>query len=105
MYYEVIEARVIDELVFEVRFAGRNFAANLDQVVESLAELLTPDSAAMLIGLAEYDAIERVENSLEQIDDSNGGVGGIVQELGGTFVPFRDNIAFRNLQFQCSNIP
>ncbi|MDO9268562.1 MAG: SWIM zinc finger family protein [Methylobacter sp.] len=60
---------------------SRSFAANLDQVVESLAELLTPDSAAMLVGLAEY-AIERVENSLEQIDDSNGEVGGIVQILG-----------------------
>ncbi|MFA5016780.1 MAG: DUF6880 family protein [Methylobacter sp.] len=61
--------------------ASRSFAANLDQVVESLAELLTPDSAAMLIGLAEY-AIERVENALGQIDDSNGEVGGIVQALG-----------------------
>jgi uncharacterized Zn finger protein len=60
---------------------SRSFAANLDQVVESLAELLTPDSAAMLIGLAEY-AIERVENAMEQIDDSNGEVGGIVQALG-----------------------
>ncbi len=35
----------------------------------------------MLIGLAEY-AIERVENALEQIDDSNGEVGGIVATLG-----------------------
>ncbi|MCF7964389.1 MAG: hypothetical protein K9L79_02495 [Methylobacter tundripaludum] len=60
---------------------SRNFAANLDQVVESLAELLTPDSAGMLIGLAEY-GIERVESALEQIDDSNGEVGGIVQALG-----------------------
>jgi len=58
-----------------------DFAVNLDQVVELLAELLTPDSAGMLIGLAEY-AIERVENALEQIDDSNGEVGGIVQALG-----------------------
>ncbi len=58
-----------------------DFAANLDQVVESLAELLTPDSAAMLIELAEY-AIERVEESLEQIDDSSGKVGGIVATLG-----------------------
>lgn len=58
-----------------------DFAANLDQVVESLAELLTPDSASMLIELAEY-AIERVEESLEQIDDSNGEVGGIVATLG-----------------------
>ncbi|MDO9047016.1 MAG: SWIM zinc finger family protein [Methylobacter sp.] len=58
-----------------------DFAANLDQVVESLAELLTPDSAAMLIELAEY-AIERVEKAMEQIDDSNGEVGSIVETLG-----------------------
>lgn len=60
---------------------SRSFAANLNQIVESLAELLTSDSATMLIGLAEY-AIERVESVLEQIDDSNGGVGGIVQAFG-----------------------
>ncbi len=47
----------------------------------SLAELLTPESAAMLVELAEY-AIERAEKSLEHIDDSNGDIGSIVQELG-----------------------
>ena len=57
------------------------FAGNIDQVVDSLAELLKPDTAAMLVELAEY-AIERVENSLEQVDDSNGEVGGIVSRLG-----------------------
>ena len=62
------------------REAG-GLASDLDQIVESLAELLTPDGAAMLIELTEY-AIERVEKSLEQIDDSNGEVGGIVATLG-----------------------
>jgi len=57
------------------------FAANIDQVADSLAELLKPDTAAMLVELAEY-AIERAENSLEQIDDSNGEIGGIVYRLG-----------------------
>lgn len=57
------------------------FAANLDQVVESLEELLTPDSAEMLIELSEY-AIKRLEDALEQIDDSNGEVGGILETLG-----------------------
>lgn len=56
------------------------FAGNIDQVVESLAELLKPDTAASLVELAEY-AIERVENSLEQIDDSNGTVSGTVYGL------------------------
>ncbi len=57
------------------------FAANIDQVVESLAELLKPDTAVTLVELAEY-AIERVENALEQIDDSNGEVSGTVYGLG-----------------------
>ncbi len=57
------------------------FAGNIDQVVDSLAELLKSDTAAMLVELAEY-AIERVENSLEQVDDSNGEIGDIVYRLG-----------------------
>jgi len=57
------------------------YAGNIDQVADSLAELLQPDSAAMLVGLAEH-AIEKVENSLEQVDDSNGEIGGIVCRLG-----------------------
>lgn len=55
------------------REAG-TFAGNIDQVADSLAELLKPDTAATLVELAEY-AIERLENSLEQIDDSNGEIG------------------------------
>lgn len=57
------------------------FASNIEQVADSLAELLKPDTAAMLVELAEY-AIERVENSLEQVDDSNGEIGDIVYRLG-----------------------
>jgi uncharacterized Zn finger protein len=57
------------------------FASNIDQVADSLAELLKPDTAATLVELAEY-AIERLENSLEQIDDSDGEIGGIVYREG-----------------------
>lgn len=57
------------------------FASNIEQVADSLAELLKPDTAAMLVELAEH-AIERVENSLEQVDDSNGEIGDIVYRLG-----------------------
>jgi len=57
------------------------FAGNLDQVADSLEELLKPDSAAALVELAEY-AIERAENTLEQIDDSNGEISGVVYRLG-----------------------
>lgn len=58
-----------------------SFATNVDEVVDSLAELLKPNTAAALVDLAEY-AIERLEHSLEQIDDSNGEVGAIVERLG-----------------------
>lgn len=57
------------------------FAGNIEQVVDSLADLLKPDTAAELVELAEY-AIERIEKTLEQVDDSNGEVGGIVYGLG-----------------------
>ncbi|MDP2827238.1 MAG: hypothetical protein Q8O37_01390, partial [Sulfuricellaceae bacterium] len=57
------------------------FASNIDQVADSLADLLKPDTAAMLVELAEY-AIERVESSLEQVDDSNGEIGDIAYRLG-----------------------
>lgn len=62
------------------REAG-SFAGNIDQLVDSLEELLRPDSAAMLIDLTEY-AIERSEQSLEQVDDSDGAVGDVVYRLG-----------------------
>ncbi len=57
------------------------YAGNIDQVADSLAELLQPDSAAMLVGLAEY-VIVKIENAMEQVDDSNGEIGGIVCRLG-----------------------
>ncbi|MGR9000497.1 MAG: SWIM zinc finger family protein, partial [Gammaproteobacteria bacterium] len=60
---------------------ARDIAAELDQLVESLTELLTPDSAAILVELAEY-AIECLEESMQQIDDSSGDVGAIVETLG-----------------------
>ncbi len=58
-----------------------SFADNIDQIVDSLAELLKHDTAALLVDLAEY-AIERVEHALEQVDDSNGETGGVVCRLG-----------------------
>jgi uncharacterized Zn finger protein len=57
------------------------YAGNIDDVVDSLAELLKPDTAASLVELAEY-AIEKVEKALEQVDDSNGEIGSIVEDLG-----------------------
>jgi len=57
------------------------FAGNVDQVADSLAELLKPGTAAPLVELTEY-AIERLEHALEQIDDSDGEIGAIVERLG-----------------------
>lgn len=60
---------------------ARDFVATLDQLADSLAELLKPDTTATLIELAEY-AIEQTEASLEQVDDSDGELGDVVVRLG-----------------------
>ena len=57
------------------------FAGDMEPLVESMAELLKLDTAALLVELAEY-AVEKLENSLEQIDDSNGEIGSMVHGLG-----------------------
>ncbi|MEP7186363.1 MAG: hypothetical protein ABI767_11050 [Rhodanobacter sp.] len=46
-----------------------------------MRELLRRDTAGLLVELAEY-AIERLENSMEQIDDSGGEIGSLVTDLG-----------------------
>lgn len=48
------------------------YAAGLENIADSLAELLQQGQAAALIELAEY-AITRVEAACEYVDDSNGG--------------------------------
>ncbi|HYE34374.1 SWIM zinc finger family protein [Methylocaldum sp.] len=61
------------------------FASDLDELVDSLEELLTPGTANTLVDLAEY-AIERVDRALEQVDDSDGEVGTILERLGALHV-------------------
>jgi uncharacterized Zn finger protein len=58
---------------------AREFADRLDQVADSLEELLDSDTVDALVGLAEY-AIESGERALEQIDDSGGAMGEIIFE-------------------------
>ena len=58
-----------------------SYAGDIDQVIDSLAELLVPGTAAALVELTEY-AIEQVELTLEQVDDSNGSVGDTIYRLG-----------------------
>lgn len=48
------------------------YAAGLESIADSLADLLLQGQAAALIDLAEY-AITRVEAACEYVDDSNGG--------------------------------
>lgn len=48
------------------------YAAGLENIADSLAELLQQGQAAALVELAEY-AIARVEAACEYVDDSNGG--------------------------------
>jgi uncharacterized Zn finger protein len=57
------------------------FAGDIEQIVDSLEELLTPETAAVLVELAEY-AIERVEKAMEHVDDSDGEVGSVGERLG-----------------------
>ena len=79
-YQMVIDAATYIHDFVDWREAS-TFAGNIEQIVESLAELLTTDTVTSLVELAEY-AIERVENALEQVDDSYGEVGGTLEALG-----------------------
>jgi uncharacterized Zn finger protein len=58
------------------------FADTLDQVVDSLAQLLTRPNCIMLVDLAEH-AIVRIEDAMQKIDDSSGAIGEILYRLGG----------------------
>jgi len=57
-----------------------DFADELDQVVDAIATLATPEDAPALMELTEY-AIGRVAKALDNIDDSNGEVGGVLNRL------------------------
>lgn len=61
--------------------AMHSFSDPLDQAVDTLETLLTPEHASALVELAQY-AIEQTEAALEKVDDSNGQVGDILCRLG-----------------------
>jgi uncharacterized Zn finger protein len=52
----------------------------LHEMIDSLAELLQPATSAVLVELLEY-AVERVETMMEEVDDSDGGMGEICARL------------------------
>jgi tetratricopeptide (TPR) repeat protein len=61
--------------------SGHSFADPLEQAVDTLTELLTPERAGALVALAQY-AIEQTEAALESVDDSDGLVGDVLCRLG-----------------------
>jgi hypothetical protein len=77
--------QLIDDATTVDRFVDwrdtHSFSDSLDQVVDTLAELLTPTHAGALVELAQY-AIEQTEAALENVDDSDGQVGDILYRLG-----------------------
>lgn len=61
------------------------FSADLDPLADALEELLESGAASALVELAEY-AIERLDQALQQVDDSDGEVGGVLERLGALHV-------------------
>ncbi|MFZ4099596.1 MAG: DUF6880 family protein [Chlamydiia bacterium] len=57
----------------------RAFAPRFQELLDELEELLTVESASMLIDLAEH-ATERIEQLLGKADDSNGSIGGLLHD-------------------------
>jgi uncharacterized Zn finger protein len=63
-------------------YGAGGYAEGVREAVEPLRELLadTPEQAAAVIDLAEF-TLERVEEAMEQADDSNGEIGTLLAEL------------------------
>lgn len=60
--------------------SAHDFATGIENVVDSIEELLTEGYAKEVIELAEY-ALKRVEKALGEMDDSDGYMGGIIEQL------------------------
>ena len=60
--------------------AARDFSLGIDQVVDSIADLLKAGCAAEVIELSEH-ALGKVEQATMSMDDSDGYMGGILQRL------------------------
>ncbi|MDJ0942254.1 MAG: hypothetical protein QNJ30_02255 [Kiloniellales bacterium] len=57
-----------------------DYAGGIEEVIESLEDLLQGGQAESVIGLAEY-GLDAIEESLEHVDDSDGYMGGLLQRL------------------------
>jgi hypothetical protein len=60
--------------------AAHDYAAGIDDVIDSIEELLTDGYVAEVITLAEH-ALQAVEAAMESIDDSDGYMSGISERL------------------------
>ena len=63
----------------DYRSAG-DYAQGIEEVIDSIAELLREGHAAEVIELAEY-ALAAVENTMGSVDDSDGHMGGLLEQL------------------------
>lgn len=76
--------QVIDEAVGSVGFVAYaeayGYARRIDEIIDSIEELLDEGHADAVIALAEY-ALAAVEQALERVDDSNGEVSGLLHRL------------------------
>lgn len=75
-----IIANAIDPGGFIDYYSMREYAGNVDNVLDTLESMIKDGQAADVIELAEY-AIEGVEAALQSVDDSNGEMGDILYRL------------------------
>jgi uncharacterized Zn finger protein len=59
---------------------ARAFADDLDRLADALTELQTPETAALLVELAEY-AMEKIARTLDQVEDADGEVEAVLERL------------------------
>jgi len=78
-YYEVIDT-TIDSGGYVGYREAYGYVIGVEGVVESFEELLQDGNAEEVIDLVEY-MIPRLEEEMNNIDDSDGGVGGVLHEL------------------------
>ena len=78
-YYNAIDQALYTGGFIDYR-AARAYCQNLDNVVDSIEELLKENQATNVMLLVEY-MLPKVEEAMQDIDDSNGEVGGILCQL------------------------
>lgn len=72
--------KVTDTQGFVDYYYAHDFASRIDNVVDGIEKLLADGYAQEVVGLAEQ-ALERIENALGEMDDSDGYMGGILERL------------------------